>query len=273
MRCCIGRQMSATASSWVPTTTTSSSSSGLKSKTLFGYSRKISLNAINLRISERPWRSNLQKHSLAETTGKSALRVSSETSQFSADIGEAKTALNNLLQGLSRGIFGVPSAKKQEIECLINLLEESNPLPNPTDNLHLVDGQWRLLYSTVTILGSKRTKLGLRGLVTLGDILQTINTKEGKAQNIVGFTVAGLATVSGEFIIDASFEIANSKRVNIKYEKSRITPEKLFNLLRMNYNLILSIFNPEGWLDINYMDESIRICRDDKGNIFLLERI
>lgn len=38
-----------------------------------------------------------------------------------------------------------------------------------------VKGEWRLLYSTISILGSKRTKLGLRDFITLGDFLQIID--------------------------------------------------------------------------------------------------
>ena len=38
-----------------------------------------------------------------------------------------------------------------------------------------VGGCWKLLYSTITILGSKRTKLGLRDFITLGDFFQNID--------------------------------------------------------------------------------------------------
>lgn len=41
-----------------------------------------------------------------------------------------------------------------------------------------VDGQWRLLYSTISILGSKRTKLGLRDFITLGEFIQTVDVKK-----------------------------------------------------------------------------------------------
>ncbi len=42
--------------------------------------------------------------------------------------------------------------------------------------------------------------------------------------------------------------------------------------LQANYELLLSIFNPEGWLDTTYVDDRHRIGRDDKGNTFVLER-
>ncbi len=43
-------------------------------------------------------------------------------------------------------------------------------------------------------------------------------------------------------------------------------------LCQANYALLLSIFNPEGWLDTTYVDDRHRIGRDDKGNVFVLER-
>jgi hypothetical protein len=41
-----------------------------------------------------------------------------------------------------------------------------------------VKGEWRLLYSTISILGSKRTKLGLRDFIMLGDFIQVIDVEE-----------------------------------------------------------------------------------------------
>ncbi|KAB1208208.1 putative plastid-lipid-associated protein 7, chloroplastic [Morella rubra] len=105
-----------------------------------------------------------------------------------------KTELYQALEGVDRGIFGIPSAKKAEIEGLVKLLESQNPTPDPTLKLEKVGGCWKLVYSTITILGSKRTKLGLRDFISLGDFLQ---------------------------IIDAD------KRVDINYDKSSITPAQV----------------------------------------------
>lgn len=41
-----------------------------------------------------------------------------------------------------------------------------------------MDGCWKLIYSTISILGKKRTKLGLRDFISLGDFLQIIDVKE-----------------------------------------------------------------------------------------------
>ncbi|KAH9669316.1 Fibrillin-5 [Citrus sinensis] len=131
---------------------------------------------------------------------------------------QIKTELLQVVQGINRGIFGVPSAKKSEIEALVELLESQNPTPHPTANLDKVGGTWKLVYSTITILGSKRTKLGLRDFITLGDFFQSIDV---------------------------------AKRVDIAYDNSTITPEQLMNMFRKNYDLLLGIFNPDGWLEIS----------------------
>lgn len=48
------------------------------------------------------------------------------------------------MQGINRGIFGVPSAKKSEIEGLVKHLEFLNPTPDPTLNLEKVDTSYTL---------------------------------------------------------------------------------------------------------------------------------
>ncbi|XP_074297979.1 fibrillin protein 5 homolog [Silene latifolia] len=135
-----------------------------------------------------------------------------------------------------------------------------------------VSGCWKLIYSTITILGSKRTKLGLRDFINLGDFLQIIDASEGKAVNVIKFNARGMSLLNGQLTIQASFSVSSPSRVNIKYDSSKIAPNQLMNLFEKNYELLLGIFNPDGWLDITYVDEEMRIGRDDKGNIFILER-
>ncbi|KAE9466095.1 hypothetical protein C3L33_01960, partial [Rhododendron williamsianum] len=132
---------------------------------------------------------------------------------------EIKAELYEAIQGINRGIFGVPSAKKSEIEGLVKQLETRNPTPEPTLFLEKVGGCWKLIYSTITILGSKRTKLGLRDFISLGDFLQTIDVAEvdyfgglkmeGKAVNVIMFNVRGLNLFNGQLKIEASFKTAS----------------------------------------------------------------
>lgn len=188
--------------------------------------------------------------------------------------GEIKEALYEALDGINRGIFGTTSAKKAEILGLAELLESRNPTPNPTDNLvDKVHGTWKLVYSTISILGVKRTKLGLRDFITLGDFLQTVDVAKEKAVNVIKFNARGFKMLNGQLTIEASYKIASKTRVDITLVNSTVTPDQLMKLFQKNYDLLLAIFNPSGWLDITYVDESMRIGRDDKGNIFILERI
>lgn len=190
-----------------------------------------------------------------------------------ASAGDAKAALYRALDGVDRGIFGMTSAQRSEIHGLVELLEARNPTPEPTAALQdKVDGCWKLIYSTISILGKKRTKLGLRDFISLGDFLQIIDVKEEKAVNVIKFSARALKILSGKFTIEASYSVTSKTRVDIKLESSTITPEQLMNIFQKNYDMLLAIFNPEGWLEITYVDESLRIGRDDKENIFVLER-
>lgn len=61
-----------------------------------------------------------------------------------------------IFEGINRGIFGIPSAKKFEIESLVKQLESQNPTPDPTLELDKVNfnsipslctGHWHLFRS------------------------------------------------------------------------------------------------------------------------------
>jgi hypothetical protein len=78
---------------------------------------------------------------------------------------------------------------------------------------------------------------------------------------------------AGALTITASFEVESATRVAITYEKSTLEPDQLQSLFEKNYDVLLAVFNPEGWLDVTYVDADTRVGRDDKGNIFVTERI
>ncbi|KAF9662398.1 hypothetical protein SADUNF_Sadunf18G0049100 [Salix dunnii] len=122
-----------------------------------------------------------------------------ENVKDSREVEQIKADLYQAVQVINRGIFGVPSVKQSEIHGLAELLESQNPTSDPTLNPEKVGGCWKLVYSTITILGSKRTKLGLRDFITLGDFFQNIDV---------------------------------AKRVDINYESSTITPDQKRNIKR-----------------------------------------
>ncbi|KAF8048160.1 hypothetical protein N665_2636s0002 [Sinapis alba] len=197
-------------------------------------------NGKTLSFSDNPFR--LRPMFIGKVTEQSSASSPNEQEVIEEEditVSQIKEELNEALKGINRGIFGVKSDKKEEIERLVKLLECRNPTPEPTGELDKIGGCWKLIYSTITVLGSKRTKLGLRDFVSLGDLLQQI-------------------------------DIAQS--VEITYESSTIMPDQLMNIFKKNMNLLLGIFNPEGLFEISYLDEELQVGRDGKGNVFVLEK-
>ncbi|XP_010546371.1 PREDICTED: probable plastid-lipid-associated protein 7, chloroplastic [Tarenaya hassleriana] len=187
-------------------------------------------------------------------------------------VAQIKEELYEAVKGINRGIFGVTSARKSEIEHLVKLLNCRNPTADPTGDLDKFRGCWKLIYSTITILGSKRTKLGLRDFVSVGDILQHIDISQGKSVHVIKFNVRGLNLIDGELKIDASFKIVSGTTVDVTYESSTIMPDQLMSMFRQNYDLLLGVFNPEGRFEILYLDGDLQIGREEKGNIIVLKR-
>ncbi|CAN6228082.1 unnamed protein product [Urochloa humidicola] len=105
-----------------------------------------------------------------------------------------------------------------------------------------------------------------------GYLASLLYTQKEKAVNVIKFSARALKILSGKLTIEASYSVTSKTRVDIKLESSTITPEQLMNIFQKNYDMLLAIFNPEGWLEITYVDESLRIGRDDMENIFVLER-
>jgi hypothetical protein len=184
----------------------------------------------------------------------------------------AKKKLRHALEGINRGIFGVQSAKQAEIHSLVQRLESECSVPCPTRSLCALNGTWRVLYSTIRVLGTKRSKLGLREFVKIGEMWQEIDSENSTATNVVDFSVTGFGQLRGSLTINASFAVVSDKQVNVTFREATLAPKQLDHLFRKNYDLLLSIFNPEGWLDITYVDDEFRIGRDEKDNIFVLER-
>jgi hypothetical protein len=184
----------------------------------------------------------------------------------------SKERLRTLTQDLDRGIFGVNLGVQSQIHAEIGHLEAFNPCATPTADLHLVEGQWRLLYSTIRILGTRRSKLGLREFVKIGNLWQDIDVHQKTAVNRVEFSVAGFGLLNGALTIRASFTVVSPSRVDVAFDSAVLEPAQLEQLFRKHYDMLLAIFNPEGWLEVTYVDEDLRIGRDDKGNIFVLEK-
>lgn len=203
-------------------------------------------------------------------------RVVAHCSSATTGVKRLREEIENIA-GEDRGIFGLQKAERDKLEVLIKSVEEENPTTNPAaNNAAAADGSWRLLYTDLVILGKRRVRLAIgsstkSGFVKLGDFVQRIDSGARQSENMVEFNV--ITKISGTFTICADYEVVSGSRVKVMTREAKLEPAKFEALLGENKSLLTEIFNPEGFLDITYLDERLRIGRDDKGHLFVLEKM
>jgi len=192
----------------------------------------------------------------------------------------SKSRLLEAIAGKNRGLLATETEKKA-ILAAIAQLEDYNPNPNPLEATELLDGNWRLLYtSSQELLGIDRFPL-----LGLGQIYQCVRVKDAKIFNIA--EVYGLPLLEGLVSVTAKFEPVSQKRVEVKFERAISGLQRLIKYQSPN-NFIqeieagkkftaidFEIKNRErqGWLDITYLDEDLRIGRGNVGSVFVLSKV
>jgi len=190
-----------------------------------------------------------------------------------------KESLLEAIAGKNRGLLTTDN-DKIAILSIIARLEDRNPTPRPLETSELLDGDWRLLYT------SSRSLLNIDQipLLKLGQIYQSIRIAEAKIYNIA--EVYGLPYLEGLIGVAARFEAISERRVQVKFERSILGLQRLIgyqspaNLIEQiasgkKFTAIdLQINNPnqQGWLDITYLDRDMRIGRGNEGNVFVLTK-
>jgi hypothetical protein len=190
-----------------------------------------------------------------------------------------KAELLEVIAGKNRGLLA-SSTDQLAILAAIAQLEDRNPTPRPVEAAKLLTGDWRLLYTT------SRGLLGLDQfpLVKLGQIYQCIRAATGKVYNIA--EVYGVPFLEGIISVAASFEPVSERRVQVKFDRSIIGLQRLVDY-RSPADFIENIENEkrfaaidfklnsqeqQGWLDITYLDEDLRIGRGNEGSVFVLTK-
>jgi len=190
-----------------------------------------------------------------------------------------KAALLETIAGKNRGLLATDS-QKQAILAAIAQLEDRNPTPRPIEALDLLDGDWRLIYTTSRgILSIDQVPF-----LKLGQVYQSIRAPEAKLYNIA--ELIGLPFVETIVSIGARFKPVSERRVDVKFERSVIglqrligyeTPDRFIEQLESGQKLAAIDFSVEnrdqqGWLDITYLDEDLRIGRGNEGSVFVLTK-
>ena len=191
-----------------------------------------------------------------------------------------KSALIEELAGKNRGLLATES-EKQAILGAIAQLEERNPTPRPIEASELLNGDWRLLYTT----SSGLLNIDRFPLLKLGQIYQSIRVKTSTVYNIA--EIYGLPYLEGLVSVAAEFEPLSEKRVQVKFKRSILglqrllsyqSPASFIDQIESNHKFTAISFaidsrEQQGWLDITYLDNDLRIGRGNEGSVFVLAKV
>lgn len=182
---------------------------------------------------------------------------------------ERKARIRELAGEVDRGVLKSNARVRDEILAQVEALEEVNPEWAPMRRLEVLEGKWRLVYTTKQVGGRAKTKLGLRGLVSLGEMEQVINPLNSTAVTVVQFRAPW---VDGALSMRSTFQAGSDTRADVEFETYALEPDSLREALERYEGVLLSAFSPEGWLETTYVDDSMRIGRDNDGYVHVLER-
>jgi hypothetical protein len=183
----------------------------------------------------------------------------------------------------SRSEKKISDNEKVKILSAVEQLEDQNPHPQPFKNPQLLQGNWRLLYT------SSKSLLGLNNipLLEVDTIFQSISVNPQQVYNIA--EIKGLPFLDSVIIAIAKWEQVDQKRISVKFNRTIIglknllnyqSPQQFITKIHNNqkfYPFDISInknFNTSsnGWLEITYLDQDLRISRGNQGSIFILSK-
>jgi hypothetical protein len=193
-----------------------------------------------------------------------------------------KARLLAAIAGKNRGIL-TTDRERQAILAAVTELESYNPHPRPlTTAIDLLAGNWRLLYtSSQSLLGIDKFPF-----VKLGNIYQCVRVMTSKIYNIAEVN-SFLPGTDGLVAIVANFKPIDEVRVNVEFNRSLIGFQGLVHYADPD-RLITAIENGQkftaidlaidrqnktpAWLEVTYLDDTLRIGRGNEGNIFVLTK-
>lgn len=192
----------------------------------------------------------------------------------------SKAELLEAIAGKNRGLLA-SETDKVAILAAVSRLEDRNPTPRPIEATDLLEGNWRLLYTT----SNELLNLGRLSALPLGQIYQCIRTSGARIYNIA--EVSELPYLEGLVSVAARFEAVSERRVNVKFERSIVGLRRLIGYNSPNdfiqqieagkkffpaLDFSIDSGDRQGWLDITYLDNDLRIGRGNEGSIFVLTK-
>ena len=189
-----------------------------------------------------------------------------------------KSTLIDIIVGTNRGLLA-NQQQQQAILAAIANLEDFNPTPNPLAASNLLEGNWRLLYTTSKAL----LNIDRLPLCKLGHIYQCIRGETNSIYNIA--EIYGIPLFAGLVSVVAKFEPVSERRVQVEFQRSIIglqsligytTPGNFIQQIELGQKFTAFDFpiqsEQQGWLDITYIDDDLRIGRGNEGSVFVLSK-
>ncbi|MBD2443238.1 PAP/fibrillin family protein [Dolichospermum sp. FACHB-1091] len=191
-----------------------------------------------------------------------------------------KSNLIDIVAGTNRGLL-VNSGQQQAILAAIANLEDFNPTPRPLAS-NLLEGDWRLLYTTSKAL----LNIDRLPFFQLGQIYQCIRVETNSVYNIA--EIYGIPALEGLVSVAAKFTPVSQSRVQVKFQRSIIGLQRLIGYTtpgnfvqqiesghfqnKLGFDFPIQSQQQQGWLDITYLDDDLRIARGNEGSVFVLSR-
>jgi hypothetical protein len=190
-----------------------------------------------------------------------------------------KSTLIDVIAGTNRGLFA-NAAQQQAILAAIANLEDFNPTPRPLAASYLLEGNWRLLYTTSKAL----LNIDRLPFCKLGQIYQCIRVETNSVYNIA--EIYGVPSLEGLVSVAAKFEPVSERRVQVKFQRSIIGLQRLISYTSPGefiqqiesgkkftaFDFPIQSEKQQGWLDITYIDDDLRIGRGNEGSVFVLSK-
>jgi hypothetical protein len=200
-----------------------------------------------------------------------------------------KAELLKLLTNKNLGIAATAD-QKATIGLAIAQLEASNPTLRPLEATTMLEGDWQLLYTT------SRELLGLDRIpfINVGAIYQCIRTADAKIYNIA--EVVGIPFLAGIISVVADFKPLSERRVEVQFTRAiwgaqrfidYESPDRFIREIESGAKFKAIDFPipartkpnadgtpaQNGWLDVTYLDDDLRVGRGSQDSVFVLKRV
>jgi hypothetical protein len=194
-----------------------------------------------------------------------------------------KAELLDAIASTNRGI-NTDANDRAAIQAAAATLEGRNPTPDPLQATALIEGDWRLLYTT----SQELLNIDRIPLTSLGSIYQCIRLAENRIYNIA--EINGPPLLSGLVSVAATLEPVSTRRVNVRFERGVVGLQALlgyrspaqfiaalqappkFSLLQ-GIDFRINSDRSSGWLEVTYLDDNLRIGRGNQGSLFVLKKV